>query len=48
MAMHRKNSSKGAPREGDGEQQWFKNNRQRARNRRDIAKASKRKNRGKK
>jgi hypothetical protein len=42
MAMHRKNKG---PRSGQGKQPWFSANVKRQRNRKKIAKASRRKNR---
>lgn len=47
MAMHRRNTTKHVGSLSE-EQPWFKANKQRQRNRRDMAKASKRKNRSKK
>lgn len=47
MAMHRKNSTRHVGGMSQ-EQPWFSANVKRQRNRRDMAKASKRKNRGKK
>ncbi len=44
MPMHRKNK---APRNGDGAQPWFTANVERQRRRKEMAKASRRKNRGK-
>lgn len=47
MPTHRKNSSKGAPRNTDGEQGWFRSNRARARRAKALAKEARRKNRRK-